>query len=132
LSDLTETQSSGSTKIVGSDASGAETTPIASTTLGEVRAVDTLTAGTGVQAALTVGTSSVEVKVGASPLVNRKMVTLFNNSGSILYWGFTSGVTIATGTPIFKSQQVTWSSSANQSIFVIAGSAANDTRITEA
>lgn len=86
----------------------------------------------GVQATLTVGTSAVEVKVGGSPLEGRKEVTLFNNSNSILYWGYTNGVTTSTGTPIFKKQFITWTVSNTQPIYVIAGSASNNTRITEA
>jgi hypothetical protein len=132
MADLNNIQAAGSTIIVGSDAAGLETTPVASTTTGELKTVDVVSTGTGTQAALTVGTSSVQVKVGGSPLVNRKIVTLFNNGNSTIYWGWSIGVTTATGTPIFKNQQISWSVSSTQLVFVIAGSAGNDTRITEA
>jgi hypothetical protein len=85
----------------------------------------------GVEGSLTVGTTPVEVRVGSSALEGRKIVTLFNNSNSTIFWGFTSGVTISTGTPIVKNQFVTWDVSQNVSIYVVAGSAGNNTRITE-
>ena len=86
----------------------------------------------GVQASLTVGTSAVEVKVGASRLEGRKEVTLYNNSNTTIYWGYTSGVTTANGTPILKKQLATWTVGDVLSLFVIAGSAGNNCRITEA
>jgi hypothetical protein len=132
VADLNEIQSSGSTKIVGSDATGTEQTPVSSTALGELKSADVLNSGTGTQAALSVGTTAIEVKVNASPLSNRKVVTLYNNSNVTIYWGFTNGVTVSTGTPIFKNQNIVWTVGPSQKVFVIAGSAGNDTRITEA
>jgi hypothetical protein len=87
---------------------------------------------TGLEGSLIVGTSAVEIRVGASPLMGRKEVTLFNNSNSTIYWGYTSGVTISTGTPIVKNQFVTWAVGDLLPVYVIAGSAGNNCRITEA
>jgi hypothetical protein len=86
----------------------------------------------GTQGALVVGTTAVEVKVGASRLEGRKEVTLLNNSNTTIYWGYTNAVTVSTGTAILKNQMVTWSCGDNLSIYVIAGSAGNNCRITEA
>jgi hypothetical protein len=132
MADLTDNQAAQTIKIVGADSAGVEQTPVASSSSGELKTQDILNLGTGTQAALTVGTSAVEVKVGGSPLSNRKLVTLYNNSNTTIYWGFTSGVTTSTGTPIFKNQLYTWIAGSSQSIYVIAGSAGNNTRITEA
>jgi len=98
----------------------------------DLRSADILI-GPGVEGALTVGTTAVEVKVGGSPLTTRKLVTVYNNSNSTIYWGYTSGVTTTTGTPIFKNQTGRWDISAetNAKIYLIAGSAGNNTRITE-
>jgi hypothetical protein len=85
----------------------------------------------GTQSALTVGTTAVELKVGASPLANRKVATFFNNSNAIIYYGYTSAVTTTTGTPIQKNQLLGWAVGPSTSIYLIAGSAANDGRITE-
>ena len=85
----------------------------------------------GPQGALTVGTTAIEVKVGVARLEGRKSITLYNNSNATIYWGYTSGVTTSTGTPIKKEQQVTWAVGDTQTIFVIAGSTNNNTRITE-
>lgn len=86
----------------------------------------------GTQAALVVGTTPVEVKVSSTRLVNRKLVTLFNNSNAVLYWGYDNTVTTSSGVPIQKSQYVEWTVGDGLSIFVVAGSAGNNTRITEA
>lgn len=87
--------------------------------------------GSSVFAALTVGTSAVEIKVGGSPLANRKNVTLHNNSLFTLYWGYSNAVTTSTGTPIVANQFVEWDVGPLQSIYVIAAVAGNNTRITE-
>lgn len=93
---------------------------------------DIVNAGTGIESSLTVGTSSVEIKVGGSRLIGRKSVTLHNNSSVTIYWGWTSSVTTSTGTPIYKNQMLQWSVGDVQPIYVIAGSISNNTRITEA
>lgn len=97
----------------------------------ELSSVDVFTTQ-GLQASLTVGTSAIELKVGANKLALRKSATLFNNSNSTIYWGYTNGVTTSNGTPIFKNQFVEWPVSDQVSIFLIAGSAGNNVRITEA
>jgi hypothetical protein len=93
---------------------------------------DVINNGTGTEGALIVGLTAVEIKVGASKLADRKTVSLFNNSNSTIYWGWSSLVTIATGTPIFKNQFATWEAGQNQAIHVIAATAGNNTRVTEA
>lgn len=132
MADLNSLQAAQTIKIAGSDSSGTETTFVDSTALGEIKSADVLNGGAGTQAALTVGTTAVEVRVGASPLANRKNVTLFNNSSVTMYWGFSNTVTVSSGTPIFKNQQVEWNVGPSQSIYVIAGTASNNARITEA
>lgn len=87
--------------------------------------------GGGVQSALTVGTTAVELKVGGSALANRRNCTLYNNSSSPVYWGYTSAVTTTTGTPIAATQFMAWDVGPNTSVFVISAIASRDTRITE-
>lgn len=132
MGDLNSLEASQSVKLAGADSSGGETYFVDATSAGEIKASDVLNSGNGVQAALVIGTTAVELKVGGSPLANRKLVTLYNNSNTTLYWGFTGAVTTLSGTPIVKGQQLAWSVGSSQSIFVIAGSAGNNTRITEA
>lgn len=86
----------------------------------------------GVQGAITLGTTAIEVKVGASKLVNRKSVTVYNNSNKTIYWGYTSGVTTATGTPITKDGFAAWSRQADKSIYIISADTGLDIRVTEA
>lgn len=131
MADLDNLQASQSVKIAGADSSGNETSFVNATSTGELCTSDIINTGTGVQSTLVVGTSAVEVKVGASNLVSRKNVTLFNSSNADIYWGYTNTVSISTGTIIFKNQFISWEVGDQQSIYVIAGSAANTTRITE-
>lgn len=87
----------------------------------------------GLEGAFTVGASAVELMIGTTIKDNRSAATLYNNSTSILYWGYTSSVTTSTGTPIVPKQFISWNDlqSTTTRIFLIAGSAGNDTRITE-
>lgn len=86
----------------------------------------------GTQGALTVGTSAIEAKVGGARLTARSSLTVWNNSLVNIYWGYTSGVTTSTGTPIPPSKPVSWDIGDNQPVYLIAGTASNNTRITEA
>jgi hypothetical protein len=130
VADLSEIQASQSVKIAGASLVGSESYWVNSTPNGDLTATDTLKSG-GTQGALTVGTSAVEIKVGGSALANRKVVTLHNNSNAIMYWGYTSGVTTSTGTPIQKGEERVWSASDVCTLYVISGSAGNNARITE-
>ena len=130
MADLNPTEASGSTKIVGSEADGTETTPIGSIS-DSLKVSDTLN-GAGVQGTLTVGTTAVELKVGASVLANRKTCGLDNSSNSTIYWGYTNAVTTANGRRIFKNQtDAEWDVSDGASIWLIAESAGNTIRISE-
>jgi hypothetical protein len=130
MADLTTTQAAQSIIIIGSDSTGLEQTPVESTLNGDLNTADLLV-GSGVEGALTVGTSAVEAKVGGSVLANRKLLTVHNNSNSTIYWGFTSGVTTSTGTPIFKNQFISWDISDIAKVYLIASGAGNNTRVTE-
>jgi hypothetical protein len=130
MADLNELEAGQTVKIAGASSSGAETNFVNASSTGELNTADISNNG-GVNGALTVGTSSVEAKVGGSPLSNRKTLTVFNNSNSTIYWGYSSGVTTANGSPIFKNQIGTWDIGSNTSVYLIAGSAGNNVRITE-
>lgn len=132
MADLDNLQSSQSVKIAGADSSGSETTFVDATANGDLQTADLINVGTGVQSSLTIGTTAVEVKVGVSRLSNRKLVTLYNNSNVTVYWGYSGSVTTSSGTPIFKNQFISWTVGDQQSIYVVAGSENNDSRITEA
>jgi hypothetical protein len=131
MADLSELAASQSVKIAGADNSGQESNFVHATANNDLQVTDRANTD-GAQGSLTVGTSAVEAKVGASALSNRKTLTVFNNSSSIIYWGYTSSVTTSTGTPIRRFQQGSWEGlGPDLSVFLIAGSAGNDTRVTE-
>ncbi len=90
-----------------------------------------INAGTGVQGALTVGTTAVVVRVGGSNLANRINLTLHNNSLVNMFWGYTSGVTTASGSPIPAGNSASWDVGPNQDIYVITTVAGQNARVTE-
>jgi hypothetical protein len=57
------------------------------------------------QGIVTVGTTQVLAKVGASPLSGRENLRIYNKSNKTVYFGPT-GVTTSTGEPIEKKQWI--------------------------
>lgn len=79
---------------------------------------------------VTVGTTEVEAKVGGSPLTDRKIISIYNDSNSTIYYGPT-GVTTTTGQPLLKKQTFSVVLGPDVSLFLIAGSAGNDVIVQE-
>jgi hypothetical protein len=130
MADLTELEAAQTTKIVGSSSSGTENNYVGATATNELRTADISNNG-GVQGAITVGTSAIQAMVGGSPLTNRKTLTVFNNSNTTIYFGYANTVTTVNGTPIFKNQFAEFLVGPNTNVWLIAGSAGNNVRITE-
>jgi hypothetical protein len=130
MADLSNLDAAQTVKLAGADSAGSETNFVNASGLGELQTSDVIT-GAGSQAALSIGTSATEAKVGGSALTNRKLLTVFNNSNSTVYWGRSAAVTTSNGTPIFKQQLMTFDFAADAPLYLIAGSAGNDVRITE-
>lgn len=126
MADLDFLQRSSPVQVVGGD----EINPADVTDNKELATTDGIRAQ-GVYGALTVGTSAVEIKVGGSRLTNRKAVTFYNNSNQVMYWGFNSSVTTSNGTPIAKNEFVVWQISDVVQLWVIAGQAGLNSRVTE-
>ncbi len=87
--------------------------------------------GPGVQGALAVSTTPVELKVGASRLDQRVMISIQPLDGDV-YFGFDSGtLTSSTGTKIFKGQYFPLEATDQATIYLITDSGTVDVRITE-
>ncbi len=81
--------------------------------------------------ALSVTTTSVEVRVGASALIDRKVVVVQPLGGDI-FWGFDSGVTTSTGIKLFKNTIYHLPYTDDITVYLISTSGAGfDTRISE-
>jgi len=130
MADLNELESSDTIKIAGADSTGNETNFADVTALGELKTADVIS-GSGTEGAITVGTSAIEAKVGASALTNRKLLTIFNNSDATIYWGRTSSVTSSSGTPIYEKQMFTFTVASNAPIYLIASASGKNVRVTE-
>jgi len=79
--------------------------------------------------AITVTSTPIEAKVGATVLANRIFLTIVPTNGAI-YWGTSAGVNVANGIPIQKGQPLTLSFSDAVHVFLVSSSSV-DTRITE-
>lgn len=150
MADLTSIQATEAVRVVGSDATGSETNPVNSTSGGaiytnlrnnagtEIGTVSNpvltsqLLDGSGVQGALSVGTSAVAARVGGSNLTNRKSLSVWNNGVVTIYWGFTNAVTTSSGTPLMRNQQLIIDAGPNTTIYLITTISSQDVRITEA
>lgn len=83
-----------------------------------------------VQSTVTVGTTQVQAKVGASNLTKRQMLRIYNGSNNVVYIG-PSGVTTANGEPLEKKQSINIPAGDQINVFIIAGSADNDVIVSE-
>lgn len=86
-----------------------------------------------VSAIISVGTSQVEAKVGASILSNRQELMIYNDSSSVIYIG-PSGVTTSganKGIPLQKKSWINLPMGDYISVYMIAGSASNDVIVQE-
>lgn len=86
--------------------------------------------GPGVSGSLNVTTSAVELKVNASALEDRKVVTIQPLDGDV-YFGYDSSVTSSTGTKVFKGQYFPLEAGDQLTVYLVADSGTVDVRITE-
>jgi hypothetical protein len=85
---------------------------------GDAGTADGLSGG-GVNDAITLTTANTayEAKVGASRLPNRKSLTIV--PGAKVFWGYSSSVTVANGTPLIKDQPLIFAINPNSSTFQV-------------
>lgn len=79
---------------------------------------------------ISISTTQVEAKVGASRSITRETLRVYNNSLITIYFG-PSGVTAATGEPIFKNQWVNIPIGDLGVFLITASGTAADVRIQE-
>ena len=97
-----------------------------------VSGVDTLDHANseGVYGTITVGTTPVLLKVGASVLNKRKMITIQPNDNAV-YFGYDSSVTTSTGTRVFKDQFMPLAIGPDITVYLVANDAGKVVRIGE-
>lgn len=86
--------------------------------------------GPTVEDSISVGTTAVELKVGASAFEERKVITFQPQGGRIRY-GFTNGITTSEGFIAFNNQVITLEAAGSQSVWVIAESGTVDVYFAE-
>lgn len=97
--------------------------------LDRARVTDIIEVGI-ISGSITVGASSIEAKVGANRLENRKSIIITNLGNGVLYWG-DSSVAVNSGTPIYKNQDIELKISANVAVYLISTQSNTDVRIVE-
>lgn len=85
----------------------------------------------GVTGAIVVGTAAVEAVVGASAILRRKSLTIYNASDASIYWGFGSDVTTASGIVIYPEEVIHFAVAEACQIWLVAASGGLDVRISE-
>lgn len=85
--------------------------------------------GPSIQDVITVGTSEVEIKVGASPLTERKVITIQPNADIKLL--FVSGLPATKGLLIQAGQIATLEATDKQSIYLIMESGSTTVVVIE-
>lgn len=80
---------------------------------------------------ITVGTTAVEAKVGATRISPREMVRIYNNDSSITIYFGASGVTVSTGEPLRPGEAVSVPAGDELGVFVIAASGTVNVRVQE-
>lgn len=79
---------------------------------------------------LTIGTTAVEIKIGASPLEKRHMVMVINDSNKDIFIGFDSGtLTTSNGIPIWKNTERTFRFDPHESVAIYGISSSSGTII---
>jgi hypothetical protein len=86
MADLNDIQAAQQVKLIGQDATGVESTPVKSTTLGDLNVSD-IPNQTGLSATVALTTAAVEGKVGGSTMVNRKYIEMQALSNNVK-WGY--------------------------------------------
>ncbi len=86
--------------------------------------------GPATNGSISVTTSPVELKVGASVLSERIAVVV-QPLGADIYWGYDSNVTASTGFKLFKDVLVFMGCGEELPIYLVASSGSVDTRIGE-
>lgn len=99
MADLSSIQATDAVRVVGSNSSGLELTPVRSSGSGDLGSVDTCNVS-GLSGTIALTTVAVELKVGVSRLTDRKYIWLQALDNNI-FWGFAPGTCVF---PIFKNQ----------------------------
>lgn len=129
MSDLSEKQSGGNTKIVGADPdTGAETFFLNVTSEGEAK-ISSFANISFDDVVKVVGTSEVLVAVGGLNLSNRKGLRIVNNGPQTIYWGKT-GVD-NTKDAIEKDESLVLEFGDNIDVYVITNAATANVLIQE-
>ena len=86
---------------------------------------------TGVYGAISVTTTPTLVKVGATNLANRIVLTVGPTNGTV-YLGFDTSVTSSNGTMLEQGSLITVSATSTLNVYLVTASGTVDVRITEA
>lgn len=129
MGDLPQNKAGAPVWITGAEECGDEQTPVNSTLNAELKVVDGIH-HEAVHGTLTVGATPVELKVGATPLANRK-VLLFQPDNRAR-WGTSNAITSSSGFKLNKKQYVEIEASDSVSFWIVSQAGTIDVTVMEA
>lgn len=88
------------------------------------------TDSSAVYGTVSVSTTAVELKVGASPLIGRDYIIIQPKANGV-YIGYNSSVTVSNGIQLFKDQIISIEVGEGISVYAIADSGTIDVRVQE-
>lgn len=126
MGDLTSLESSDTIKIAGSDSTGKETNFVNASPNGDLQTSDIMNTA-AVSGVISLTTSAVPIRVGATNLANRKYIVLEATSAAIV-WGFS-----AASQPfnIFKNQFIMMPCGENITIYAKVTTGTGDLSVGE-
>ena len=130
MADLISRKRAEPTKIVGADpVTGSEDNYVGVTDNNDMMVTDTANT-LGANGALAVSTTAMELRVGATAIVDRKFITI-QPKGTGMFWGYSNGVTTLNGSELFKKQTMIIPVGFNVKVWLIASTGTVDVRIGE-
>jgi len=134
MGDLNKKQTARSVQIMGADTNNSPTAPVHSFSNQDLGISDVIHTG-GTNGDVSVGTTAIIARVGATNLTDRKFVRIYNSGNTKLYWGFKSNTTSSAGAnagePIYKKTWITVSAVSNVDIYIVSGAAGGVATIIE-
>jgi hypothetical protein len=130
MADLVGKKRSEPSRLVGADpVTGDESNFVGATSNNDLMVTDVPNTS-GLYGTISVGTTPVELKVGAVALANRKIITV-QPKGTGVFFGYDASVTTATGSELFKNQTLIVPAGGLITVYLVASAGTVDVRIGE-
>lgn len=132
MADLDSINATEAVRIVGSNTSGGESTPVRSTTNGDLGTVDVPNTSAR-YGNIALSTTPVLLNIGGTNLSNRKNITFDNTTNVTVYWGYDNTVSSTNfAGRIFKDQQAEWAVGPTINVYLVIATSTGTGHSSEA